>query len=118
MAEFPSYARVLFDDYSEDFDPSVERTEMERGVPKQRTLNTHVMMNVNATLFFRGKADAAAFESWYFNDIKRIGWFNMTHPRTKQRIVARFVGGKIGTLVPVSRNFAFSKRTLVIEYLR
>lgn len=118
MAEFPSYAEVLFAGYTESFDPSVARTDMERGVPKQRLLNSQVLMKVNATIFFRSAADVAAFEDWYFDTIGRIGWFTMTHPRTDATVTARFDSGSIGTLTPLHTLFRVAKRELVIEYLR
>ena len=118
MATLPSYVQILFAGYGEDFVPSVERTEMERGVPKQRLLNSGVLMQVHATLLFSSPADMAAFETWYFDTIERIGWFDMPHPRTGATISARFQGGKIGRLVPRNPQFNRATRDLVLEYLR
>lgn len=118
MPALPGYVCVQFADYSESFDPSVLRTEMERGVPKQRLLNSQVLVKINASLAFLSAADAAAFEDWYFDTIKRIGWFTMAHPRTGATITARLEGGNIGALVPLATQFAASERQLVIEYLR
>ena len=44
MASLPGVALVMFDGQQRTFDPSVLRTEMERGVPKQRLLNTQVLV--------------------------------------------------------------------------
>ena len=118
MATMPSYVCVGFDGYSESFDPSVERTDMERGLPKQRLMNTQVLAKVNATLNFFSAADAAAFEQWYFDDVHRIEFFDMTHPRTGAAIRARFENGDIGELVPLAPQFAASSRAVVLEYLR
>lgn len=118
MAALPSYVCVLFNGYGESFDPSVERTEMERGPPMERVLNSQVLMQIDAVLLFESLADAAAFEDWYFTTIKRIGYFTMTHPRTLQTITAKFRGGDIGTLVPTSPTFKRSKRNVTFEYLR
>jgi len=118
MAEFPSYARVLVDGFGESFDPSVERTEMERGMPKERLLNSGVLMELPCTLLFFSAADAAAFETWYFDTIRRIGNFNFLHPRTGAVVLARFKGGNIGTLAPVSPGFGQLVRQVTIEYLR
>ena len=87
MASLPSYVTVLFDGYGEQFDPSVQRTDMDKGKPKQRVLNTHVMQEVEARLLFKSEADAAAFEAWYFDTIKRVGEFTFTHPRTGAAMV-------------------------------
>lgn len=118
MAEFPPYVTIRFAGYSEEFDPSVERVDMERGVAKMRLVNTQVMQELQATLQFKSAAEAAAFEEWYFGDIRRIGWFSMIHPRTKQPIVARFKGGSIGRLIPLMTQFKFSVRDVTLEYLR
>ena len=118
MPQFPVYAEVLFSGYGESFDPNVQRTEMERGVPKQRLLNSQVLVKVQASILFRSSVDVAAFEGWYFSDIKRIGWFDMMHPRTDQPIQARFENGSIGTLTPLHTLFRVARRDLVLEYLR
>lgn len=118
MADFPDYVTFEFGSFSESFDPSVERTQMERGPAKEMLLNTRVMVSFQGTLLFKSITEANAFEDWYFDTIKRIGWFNMTHPRKGTTILARFVGGDIGELVPTSPNWATSSRQVQIEYLR
>jgi len=117
MSNWPPYAAVLFAGYGEEFDPSVERTEMERGVPKQRLLNSQVLRTLMLSVLFRSADDAARFEDWYFSDIKRIGWFSFRHPRTGATINARFQSGSIGRLTPIKSAFGLSQRDLVVEYL-
>lgn len=117
MATFPTYARMLVDGSSEEFEPSIERTEMERGVPKQRLGNSQVLMTFNVNLVFMSRDDVNAFESWYFDEIKRIGWFTFTHPKNGQQISGRFKSG-LGPLVPIVGQFHFATRTVAIEYLR
>lgn len=118
MAAFPSYVKVLFAGYGEEFDPAVERTEMERGVPTQRVINSGVLVEVHATLLFSRTTDIASFETWYHGTIKRIGWFDLVHPRTGATVVARFKGGDIGRLVPRNPQFSRATRAVVMEYLR
>lgn len=118
MSVWPAYAEIRFADYGEDFDPSVERTEMERGIPKQRLLNTDVLQTIEASVQFRSAQAVEDFERWYFIDVKRIGWFSMEHPRTGEPINARFQNGRIGRLQPLNTLFRFAKRDLVIEYVR
>jgi len=117
MSTLPDYVCVQFADYSESFDPSVLRTEMERGVPKQRLLNSQVLVKINASLAFLSAADVESFYIWYKTEIKRILPFQMAHPRTGQIITARFEGGNIGTLVPLATQFRVATRNVVIEYL-
>ena len=118
MAALPSYARLLFDSASESFDPSVVRTEMERGIPKQRILNSQVLVKVSANLLFMSAADVSAFEDWYFTTIKRIGWFDVRHPRTGVVTSMRFEGGSIGTLMPAAGAYALATRSVTLEYMR
>lgn len=118
MATLPPYARVQLAGYSEEFDPSIHRTEMERGPAKQAIANTHVEMKLRCSLLFQSKADVAAFEDWYFTDLKRIGYFTMRHPRTRATISARFENASIGTLMPAAGGFGIAQRDVVIEYLR
>ena len=118
MATFPDYVCVSFNEYAETFDPSVERTEMERGPAKQRVINSRVEQQLQASLTFLSKADAAAFEAWYFDTINRIGYFDIEHPRTGQTISVRFQGGSIGELRPLSPDWSVSQRQVVLEYMR
>lgn len=115
---WPTYAKFVLTDISEGFEPSVERTEMERGVPKQRIINSSVMVQIAGSVVFCSKADIASFETWYFDTIERIGWFDFTHPRTGVVVQARIVGGDIGPLQPRSSRFELASREVTLEYLR
>lgn len=118
MDIFPAQPRLLSASYSEEFDPSVERTEMERGVPKQRLINSQVMCQLKCVVLFDSSEDVAAFEAWYFGQIRRIGWFTVAHPRTGEALSARFEGGRLGALVPVNNNRRRWRRDVTLEYLR
>lgn len=118
MATFPAYVEILFAGYSERFDPAVERSEMERGPPKERVINTKVLQRINASLLFRSAADVQAFETWYFTTINRIGYFDLEHPRLGTTVQAKFPGGDIGELVPLNTLFRVARRDVVFEYLR
>lgn len=118
MTALPSYVTILQDGYSESFDPAIERTEMERGVPKQRIGNSQVLAKIGATLLFRSAEDVASFETWYFDTIGRVDWFQMRHPRTGAVITARFENASIGALSPIAPRFFAASRAVVFEYLR
>lgn len=118
MATITDFAKILFPGYYESFDPSVERTDMDRGIPKQRVGNSQVLMKINASLMFLSSADEAAFEAWYFDVLKRIGWFTIQHPRTGVATQVRFENGSMGTLAPQAPAFAVSQRDVVLEYMR
>jgi len=108
----------MFDGQKRGFDPSVERTEMERGVPKQRLLNDQVLVKQAMSLYFDSITAAEQFEDWYFNEVRRIDWFTMIHPYTGVPMKVRFEGGAIGDLVPDDKFSSDFRRDVVVEYLR
>jgi len=118
MAIFPNDICILTGSYGESFDPSVERTEMERGVPKHRLVNTQVLAKIKCSLLFNSSANVDAFEVWYFQTIGRIGWFTVDHPRTSAPITARFENGALGELAAVNNNRKRWRREVTLEYLR
>lgn len=118
MATLPSVARVMFDGQKRSFEPSVLRTEMERGVPKQRVQNSQVLVKQSMTLYFSSIADVGTFDDWYFAEIRRIGWFSMVHPFTGQVINARFESGALGDLVPDEKLPGDYRMDVVVEYMR
>ncbi|MCM2557910.1 hypothetical protein NDQ41_04265 [Alcaligenes faecalis] len=52
MNKLPDYVSILIDGFGERFDPAVKRTEMDRGPVKQEILNSQVLVETEATLFF------------------------------------------------------------------
>ena len=118
MSALPSYVIVRPTGYSESHDPAVQRTEMERGMPKQRLLNTQVLMKLHLSLLVRTALEAESFLDWYLLDIKRIGFFTMKHPRTGATVSVRFENGDIGTLRSLSGTDDLWQREVVVEYLR
>lgn len=118
MAALPGYVIVRLAGFSESFDPSVERTEMERGIPKQRLRNSQVLQKLNLSLLVATAEQAEDFLDWYLLTIKRIGFFTMRHPRTGAAITVRFDGGSIGELRSISGTDSLWQRDVVVEYLR
>lgn len=119
MEVFPSYARFEVDGFAESVpDPSVRRTEMERGPARQEIINSDVWVVLKGTVKFFTEEDASSFFDWYMDDIKRVQFFEMRHPRTGNMIQARFIGGKIGELTPITGRFGMSQRPVEMEYLR
>lgn len=118
MSNFPQYVDIIFDGYKESVpNPSVRRTEMERGPAFQEVQNRRVYQNITFTILFTSKQDIDAFDDWYANDIKRAAFFTMRHPRRGVSIQARFPEGKIGDLNPVRSGFGLATRTLEVEYM-
>ncbi|QYW02489.1 hypothetical protein CPT_Silvanus_015 [Stenotrophomonas phage Silvanus] len=118
MSNWPATAKIILPGYGEEPQPSIRRTEMERGMPKQSLMNTHVMQELTFTVQFETEEAAQEFEDWYFNDLRRIGFFNFRNPRTRQVVSARFKEAKIGSLSPITGGFGLTQRTVTVEYLR
>lgn len=119
MATFPSYVGIAWADTAEQPESVVLRSEMDRGVPKQRRMASDAMVTVPVTLYFRTKANATDFEDWVYSQIGGgTDWFTWTNPRTSADVQARIVGGDIGALKPGSNAWTFAERSLKLEYLR
>ena len=118
MAALPAYVLVLLDGYSEEFDPGVIKSEMERGLAKMRVGQSRVVKSIAVNLVFETQADANSFETWYFDTIKRIGWFDWLDPRTNALRPVRFKDGTLGAIAPLAGAFGLSKRSATLEYLR
>lgn len=118
MSNFPDFAGIILEGYKESIpDPSVKRTDMERGPAIQQVMNKRVYQNISLTIMFEAKSDIELFYEWYFNDIRRAGFFALKHPRTGRTIQARFPSGKIGELLPVKSGFGISTITADVEYM-
>ena len=118
MAALPGYVKLLRDDAGEGFDPGVVASEMEKGLAKLRVNQSRVVVQVAATLFFKTRQDSLSFEDWYFNDIRRIGWFDWRDHRTGLVRSVRFKGGQIGQLKPLASRYGKSQRSVTLEYQR
>lgn len=118
MAAFPN-VKYDWQDLSLAPESVVERSEMERGIPKQRRVASDARVEVQLTVHHDTKAQAAAFEAWFFDDIDAgQAWFDWTHPLTGTMVQARVVNGQLGPLKFVQRTLEASSRSLKIEYWR
>lgn len=119
MATWPTGMRYDWRDFSETPEPVVERSEMERGVPKQRRIASDARVEVQLTLHFDTKAEIADFETWFYTTIKAgQDFFDWPHPRTGATVQARVVGGELGQLTYLRGPLDKAKRSLKIEYWR
>ena len=120
-ATWPTYARVSVGSFSEHPSPVVMRSEMERGVPKQRRIASDSLVSIPLTVFFTTRADAANFETWFYTQINGgADFFLWKNPRTDQIVSARIVGGDIGALTPSHGTWKreHCQRSMTLEYLR
>lgn len=119
MATWPTGMRYDWRDFSETPEPVVERSEMERGRPKQRRIASDARVEVQLTLHFDSKAEIAAFEDWFYTTIKAgQDVFDWPHPRTGVTVQAQVVGGELGPLTYLRGPLDKAKRSLKIEYWR
>lgn len=123
MAAFPTYVKVALGGYSESHAPIVSRSEMDRGVPKQRKTQSDVMVTIALNLIFLAKADVANFEDWYYASTGAAAgaaYFDWTDPRTGVVRQARAVANELGPLTQFqdTNGFVLTTRPLKIEYLR
>lgn len=118
MAAFPTDLKILFDT-NEAPAPVAIRSEMERGVPKQRRVAADAMVTVPISVIFFTKQQAADFDTWFYTTINGgVDFFDWTDPRTGVAVEARVVGGELGPLVPLRENYNMSRRSMTLEYVR
>lgn len=118
MAAFPADLKILIET-SETPGSVVLRSEMERGLPKQRRIAADVLVTVPIAVIFFTKQQAADFETWFYSQINGgVDFFDWTDPRTGTAVQARIVGGQLGPLEPLRSNYELSRRTMTLEYLR
>lgn len=102
MATFPTYAKILFQDYSRKKESALIRTEMESGPPKQAKYQSKVMLTRSVKIFFNSKADFINFETWYDVTLDQgSGWFDYVDEISGSTVSARFVNGGY-TCAPLS----------------
>ena len=119
MAAFPAWVKYDWRGLGETPDSVVERTQMERGIPKQLRIASDARVEVPITLHFDSKAEIAAFETWFYDDISAgQDWFDWVHPRTGATVQARVVGGELGPLKYLRRTLDMATRTMKVEYWR
>jgi hypothetical protein len=118
MATWPSYAVPLRDGYQEQHGPIADRGEMDRGVPKQRRVQSDVLVQVPIRVLFIAAGDADSFEDWYYGDAAAgAAYFDWTLPRSGVVVQARVVANSLGPVVPVGI-LRYISRTVTIEYLK
>jgi hypothetical protein len=119
MAAFPTGMRYEWRDLGDTPESVVERTEMERGVPKQRRIASDARVELMLTLHFDNGPEITDFETWFYTTIKAgQDWFDWTHPRTGAALQARIVGGELGPLKYLRRTLDKASRSIKIEYMR
>ncbi|HFD81045.1 MAG TPA: hypothetical protein ENK05_11755 [Gammaproteobacteria bacterium] len=94
MAAFPSYGKLVLQDYGETPNPAVLRTEMEGGPPKQAQILSRVMVIRPVTMIYSA-SEFASFKTWFRDQIARgADWFDWTDPVDGQLKQARIVSSQ------------------------
>lgn len=119
MPAFPNYVKLGWRDTAEQPQPVVQRSEMERGIAKQRRIAADTVVTVPVTVYFDTKQQAVDFETWVYTSIGGgADWFDFTLPRTGAVVQARIVGGDIGALKPSTKTWVYAERSMKLEYVR
>lgn len=118
MAAFPPTVKIGFPK-AENPASAILRTEMERGIAKQRRMSADVMVKQEVTAFFDTAQQATEWESWFYGSIGAgADFFDWRDQRTGTTRQVRIVDGKPGALTPATVNWAYSQRTFTIEWVR
>lgn len=118
---WPTYAKIAIEGYSTSESAIAERTEMDRGVPKQRKTQSDVIVTVSMKLWFDSKSEAIDFRDWYYSPTGAsagTAYFDWADPVDGVTYQARAVANTLGPITPVSGALKYFTRTLQIEYRR
>ncbi len=119
MAAFPAYVKLGWRDGGEMPTSVVLRSEMERGIAKQRRFAADRTVTMDVTAYFDSAADATNFETWVDSTIDGgASAFDFVVPRSGATVSARIVGGDIGKLVPSNRMWSRTMRSFKVEWQR
>lgn len=118
MATWPATALIGFPQ-GEEPGTALMRSDMERGVAKQRRVAADVTVTQETTVYFKSKQHAIDWETWFYSTIgagaDRFDWVDLRTGVTRQ---VRIKEGKPGVLKPATVNWAYSQRTLTLEWQR
>ncbi len=93
MPTLPSYAKLLKQDFAENRESAILRTEMEDGPAKQARIRSRVLVTRPVNLLFNSKVDYLAFLDWFSTDLSEGAlWFDFVDPVRQTTRSGRFVG--------------------------
>ncbi len=96
IPDFPDYARILLDGFSEKPSFGVLRTEMDAGVAKQRARWSLPVTTRQAVLMVESLEAKRQMDRWFRYELAGgAGWFSWRDPVAGKTVRARFVGGEL-----------------------
>lgn len=96
MSNFPTYAGISIDGFSEKYKSQLTRSDMEGGIPKQAKTASTCMVERPVTIILKSRADYQAFVAWYRITINAgASWFNWTDPVSNTVKQARFLASDL-----------------------
>lgn len=117
---FPEYAKIQVDSFQESPGAVMQRTTMARGVPKQRRIQSDVLVTVSFSVFLFSLEDQQAFEDWYYVDAGMgTVWFDWLDPCANITRSVRVVANSLGPLrqlEPVA--IGLGTRSIQLEYIK
>jgi hypothetical protein len=118
MATWPTWVDFEWRGLQVTPDSITTRSAMDRGIPKQRRVQSDQRHVVTLPLSFKSAAQVVAFEDWVRLDLASgMAWFDFALPwRPGVTVQARIVDGKLGPLSYQQRTLQAAQRTVTIEY--
>lgn len=120
MASLPSYVKFQLPGAGEQPSDIVQRSAVERGVPRTRRIASDVLMTISVRIVFFSVSEAMGFRDWYYSPTggaAGAGWFDWVDPRTNTTRSVRFVSSSMGALLALAGSFRISEQSCAIEYV-
>jgi len=95
MQTFPDYLRRLAEGYAETPENAVDRTEMEKGPPKQRQVLSRVMVSRPMNYLAMGQQAYDDWREWFKSIGRGAAWFWWKDPLRGTLKRARIQGGTV-----------------------
>ncbi|WP_440030570.1 hypothetical protein, partial [Chromobacterium amazonense] len=91
--QFPAYALMLAEEYSDEPNFGAVRTEMDGGLPKQRRRFSVPLISRSLNIKLCSDADRFRFDAWARDELDGgVGWFIFPDPVSGQAKRGRLVG--------------------------
>lgn len=120
MATFPDYACLKLAGAGQDHASVVQRSEVERGIPRTRRTASDALVTQSGSIIFTRLEDVNSFEAWFYSAVGAnagMAWFDWYDARIDAIRSARIVP-PLGALVPVTADYGVAEWPCKIEWVR